>query len=583
MESLPFLQGNLQYLIDAKEPVAAWLAGQRPDAAAVAERIFKNRYNMLDWRKDDGQGLFEVAPPQAFYKDWLPQDRPESSATFIVGCNLGYGLNHILVNTPNNHKIVVLEPRPEVLMACLGQTDFVPYFNIKKLFFLPPDKDMLLQAVQQADVQFLFGRIYLRPDAPSRQLGGEYALWTRLCKEAMESVSVELTTMRKRQDTMVGNELSNFRRAVADGSIRELEGSAKGLSAVILGAGPSLAQFAPGLAQAKTNALFATSLQTLPALQRLGVKPHLCMAIDYSKGMLKVFDRLDLEWCKDVPLLYSVKLDPEVVERYSGPTLPVWTLGGMASNVFRDKEHILDAAGNVSVALYRLLCWWGAAQVTLVGQDFAWGGGASHVEGHHAKVDLGVNAVPVKGRDGQALMSSLAYTTALRDLERDIASLHVPTFNLYGGGAVIHGAKDVDLDQAAMQGLFASAPGSLPRFLEKLDACRRPGPDIRFQARAVEWGGSLRRVQKRLEKLFKHPDKNSAEIRESLRQVYAFLRQDPLYLPYLYNEVMDVAGIIRARPKLELEDLTRFRNIVKRVLTKVRRMDQVLAHGDKAA
>jgi len=41
------------------------------------------------------------------------------SASIIVGTNLGYGLNHLLVNTPDTHKVLVIEPNPVLVLACL--------------------------------------------------------------------------------------------------------------------------------------------------------------------------------------------------------------------------------------------------------------------------------------------------------------------------------------------------------------------------------------------------------------------------------------------------------------------------------
>jgi len=267
---------------------------------------------------------------------------------------------------------------------------------------------------------------------------------------------------------------------------------------------------------------------------------------------------------------------PQVLEGYPGPTLPVWTRGGLATNVFRDRELILDAAGNVSVALYRLLAWMGVSSILLCGQDFAWREGSSHVQGHHAAGASHARTMELKDRDGGRLLTTLAYATSLRDLEEDIPRLKVPTFNLYGGSAVIRGAREMDFESAQADGLLASAPGSLESFLESLARSRRPRQRLNFEPRAQKWSSSLRSAQKRMEKLFKHPDRNLKEIKQSLNQLYVFLRQDPLYLPYLYNEVMDVAGLVRARPRLGPEDLSQVRGVIRRVQSKVRRMDQVI-------
>jgi hypothetical protein len=549
----------------------------------VQARVVHNKGGLVDWDLGEGRTLFGSMPPSMLYRDWAPleKEKAHASATFIVGSNVGYGLNHVLSNTPNAHKVYLLEPDPETLLGCLSQTDYTPFFEIGKLTILPPDKEQVRRAVQRCDLQYLFGRIHLRLDLPSQQVSGQYAHWGRLLREQLEGLTVELSTLRRRQDLMVGNELSNFERALADGGLKNMQGAGRGLSAVVLGAGPSLMQFGPELARNRGYALYATALQTMPALQDMGLVPHLCMAIDFNEGMTAVYRRLDPEFARRVPLLYSTKIDPRVLARYPGPTIPFWTLGGVASFVMQEREYVLDAGGNVSVALTRFLEYCGVRDILLVGQDFAWKGERTHAQGHHSdrqtfKPEPG-RYMELKDRDGGTLYSSLPYVSALRDMERDITTASARYHNLYGGGAVIRGARMVDLHQAVMDGLLGSTPGSLETFLDRLDEARRPRTWPRFEPRAAQWATSLRSVRKRLEKLFKKPARHQADIHASLSQVHAFISQDPLYTPYLYNEIMDAAGLARARLHYGLPELTEFRQLVKRVLGKVRRVDEVLA------
>ena len=320
MTTLPYLKANLETLKAVKSPLGPWLGQAQVDIRILEEKIFKNRWGHMDWKMDNGTGMFEASPPPLFYKTWVPEEKiAHLSITYLIGCNIGYGLNHILSHSPKGHKVVVIEPDPVMLLACLSQTDYTPHIKGNKLIFLPPDLGLLTHAVQQADVQFLFGRIYLRQDLPSRQLSPQYAFWNRKTQELLESFAVEMTTLRNKQDVMVGNELGNFQRALRDGSIKTLKDTANGMKAVILGAGPSLAQYAPALSANPPDALLCTAMQSLPAVQRAGIKPHLAMALDYSDGMFQVFKNLDPEWAKDIPLLYSTKLNPKVLRRYPRP------------------------------------------------------------------------------------------------------------------------------------------------------------------------------------------------------------------------------------------------------------------------
>ncbi|WP_147820829.1 motility associated factor glycosyltransferase family protein [Salidesulfovibrio onnuriiensis] len=581
MAGYPFLKKNLEIFEKIGHPLYAWLSSQKYDEQALHERLFENKWKIIDWKLDNGKGMFESMPPFSFYEKWIPGEKAHTSASIIVGCNVGYGLNHLLMNSPDSHKVIVVEPRPDVLMACLGQTDYEPFIVNKKLHFCVPDENYIYQVIKNLDLQYIYGQIHLRLDVPSQQIGPEYAQWSRIVKHKLENFTVELATLRFRQDTMVGNELKNFKRAMGDGSLLSLEGAAKGVGAVILGAGPSLAEYIPRILENRGYALYTTALQTMPILQKHGFKPDLCLAIDFDASMLKTYDRLDPEFAKDVPLIYSTKCNPELVKRYPGPTIPLWTVGGMGTFVMQGRELVLDAGGNVSLTLTRFLRWLQVSHIVLVGQDYAWSGGRTHSEGHHAsRVIKEFNPryhQKLTNAHGEEIYSSVQYLASKREMEDDIRKSNLAVFNLYGGGAIIEGTHMVDLEQAHLKGLLASAPGSVDTFMGRLHACRTSGNRLLIKAMSHEWTVSLRNVEKRLTKLFKKVGQNQNEIHKTLEQVELFVKSEPLYIPYLFNESIDMAGLTRAKHHYEPKDLGEFKRIAKNVLKKIREVDRCVA------
>jgi hypothetical protein len=582
MEINKYLADNIKLLADSKDPVAIWMASLNPDPAIVFERIRPNGNGLLDWHMDNGLGLFEKIPPGLYYQDWLPKDHTEGGATVIVGTALGYGLNHVLSGTPNSHKVLVVEPRPEMLLACLGQTDYRPFLKHGKLKFLPPDPVIVEKALQKLDVSFLFSRIHLRHDMPSKQIGPEYASASLMVKAKLENFSVELSTLRQKQEVMVGNELHNFARAMDDGSLQRVAGMAKGLTAVLLGAGPSLPRFAPKLRELRDKVFIATSLQNLPVLEKLDIKPDLCLAIDYNQAMLQCLENLqDITFAADIPFIYSTKMHRDVLDRYPGPKIPLWTQGGIGTFVLKEQELVLDAGGNVGVTMERLLTWAGAERFILVGQDLAWQGTQTHAAGHHVSGHTHVfnphEDVRLKNLAGEEIFTNLAFLAAKRDIEKDIATSQAQFYNLYGGGVVIEGAVNISLEALETGDILASHGAAKEVFL---DALRRAGtPRVRplFTPKASEWSTSLKNVSRRLEKLMRKAAKHQNEIRGLLSQIQFFLKHDPLYMPYLYNEIMDLAGIIQTRTYYGAKELADFKEIRKRVQAKVKEIDESLA------
>jgi hypothetical protein len=579
----PYLKGNVEALEGT--PIYDWLFRQKYDLERLSEQVVENRFGLLDWKLEEGGSVFEKMPPKNYYAHWIPEKQPDTSCTVIIGSNLGYGINHVLANTPQTHKILVLEPRPDVLMACLGQTDYRPFFEMKKLHFMPPDVEFVTRAIQHLDLQFLNGNIYVRSDTPSQQIGPEYAKWTRIINEKLENFSVEMITLRNRQDLMVGNELKNFARAAGHGSLKPLKDAAKGLTAVVIGAGPSLSEFAPTLAENPGGAIYATAIQTLPVCQRLGVKPHFCVGIDYSGGMRKIFEQLDPDFASDIPLIYSTKMDPEVVETYPGPKLPLWTMGGLTTYVMGDRELVLDAGGNVGLAMTRLLAYCGVSRTVFVGQDFA-AKGATHAAGHHQENVKASNStsfrVELTNRDGETIWSSPQFMAAKRDLEGDLAQSPFEAYNLYGGGVSIAGTREIGLGELDEMGLLACPPGLRDDFIAQLNECRGLPFQVAFQPKSHLWASQLRKAEKQLEKLFKKLSRNQEPINEIVRKIETFVKSEPVYVPYLFNEVMDLAGLSRARYEYVQGDLGEIKSVIKRINTKIREMDRCLC-ADKAA
>ncbi|MEF3697483.1 motility associated factor glycosyltransferase family protein [Desulfolutivibrio sp.] len=586
-----FLQDNLSALTAAKAPVITWLASQNIVPETLPGRLIRNPMGHLDYQTEQGARLHGAIPPSVAYRDWTPADdgRLAAGGTIIIGSGLGYGINHILTKTPDTHKVLVIEPRADLLLACLGQTDYRPFLAAGKLEFLPPDKKVFEERLRPMDVCFIFGKIHLRSDLPSSQFGPEYARWTAHARARLENISVELSTLRQKQDVMVGNELKNYHRAMSEGSLLGLRGMGQGMAAVVLGAGPSLARFAPELAKRRGRALYATALQTLPALEGTGLRPDICMAIDFRPEMRVCIDNLrDKSFAADIPLIYSTKMDPEVLAMYPGPTLPMWSVGGLATYVMADQEMILDAGGNVGVSLFRFLYACGVSSILLAGQDFSWAGEYTHAPGHHSAAykhrGTSRHEVTTTNAHGQTIHTTVAYMAAKRDLEQTLREGNIRVCNLYGGGLVIESAKNVTLDEAHRCGALSCAPGSLERFFAALQRARSPRVRPVFAPRAAKWSSSLKNAGNHLEKLFKHPGKKTAEIRTMFQRLTVFFKQDPLYLPYLYNEIMDVSGLCHARTSYGMKDMVEFRHIRKRVLDKVREMDRRLSGpGEKRA
>jgi hypothetical protein len=268
--------------------------------------------------------------------------------------------------------------------------------------------------------------------------------------------------------------------------------------------------------------------------------------------------------------------------------LPLWTAGGMGASIWQGRELVLNSGRNVGVGLTRFLDWCGVKHILLTGQDFAWSDGRTHAKGHVAENSGGKAEfnpkvhIKLRNRSGDEIYSHHIYHTALRTLEKEINSMSIPVYNLYGDLAVIQGARDVTPEEILADRLLESAPGSLDHFLWKVHQGRSPRPWPIFEARSTNWSVSLNTARKRLEKLFKKAHNHQNEIRGTINQLIIFLSQDPFYKPYLIIQSRDLAGLLFVNRRFGKKELAKCKTIMKTALQKVREIDRALVVGPEA-
>ncbi len=199
MTLYPFLKPNLDALEKENPFVHGWLHEQL-SCLGPSDKLVQNSRGFLDWRLPTGKSLFGQLLPWLVYKNWRIPEAAESGASIVIGSNLGYGLNYFLPKVPSGHQVLVLEPRPDLLLACLGHTDYRPFVVTRKLHFLAPDLDRVRDTLSSLIRPCLLGKIFLKADLPSLQLGPEYPFWIERCKEALRDLKSDLHTIRPNHD-----------------------------------------------------------------------------------------------------------------------------------------------------------------------------------------------------------------------------------------------------------------------------------------------------------------------------------------------------------------------------------------------
>lgn len=575
-----FLDRNLELLQKTNPWLMGWFSSQKIDYRDLQQRFFINKQKILDFQVN-GHSLLEGLPLEQLYKEWGTVERPQTSATIIIGANIGCGLGYVLTRTPPQHKVIVIEPRPEMLCACLMATDYTPFIEQKKLFFSPPDFKLVRNMLCKMDIQFFFGRIYLRTDVPSLQIGPEYAKWQAWLQDLLLAYEMEMSTLHNMQDTMIGNELENYQEIITNGDISKLKGQASNLQALLFGAGPSLDRIGPRLPRSLPNTLYCAAFQALPALYRLEIRPHLCLALDYTDTLSQVYKNLDPAWCAQTVLIYSSKVHPEVIRNYPGPKLSFWVKGGLSTCVARFLPNCLDMGSNVLVALVTILEFFGLRQMTLLGVDLGYPEQTTHSSGHHQQHRLdpdNPNLLSVTNALGSQVLTSKQYLLAKTELEKKIAHSNLQLLQFHGGGLTLKGAKIItDPTQLIAKLRKTEKTGSnLETFLTLLTASSQvPGLALP-PSTGKKLLKEIKTAQQSLGKYFRKHHEEQGAINQQLRMLRARIQNYSLYRPYLFNELLMLSKFIQVKNKYLPKDWPALKNTLLRIQQKIKRIDQTI-------
>lgn len=228
-----------------------------------------------------------------------------------------------------------------------------------------------------------------------------------------------------------------------DGDVATLFGQKPGAKVLVAGAGSTLADHYAWLRKQENTYLIAVDTAVKPLLSE-GICPDVVVAIDPShQEELDLFAEVDFKPLKQVPLVYFPRVHPEVLHLWPGPRLAAYSsekgYQQLATEIPKGK---LYSSGTVFHPAVDLAVRIGAKEVVLLGADFAYPDGISHVAGsaHTKSRELNTGDPWVKSGAGEKIATTANLRGFLRDLEDYIALWPQILFvNASQRGALIQG------------------------------------------------------------------------------------------------------------------------------------------------
>jgi len=299
----------------------------------------------------------------------------------------------------------------------------------------------LVLAEDQDDINFPFATI------PScLQLACDEAARLR------DLVFLELSTPfiqaahQTKKEEMTHRLRQNMRYIESDGDVAELFGTRKGETIVVAAAGSTLASHYQWLVEEKDNYIVIAVDAALKPLVKVGIIPDVVVSIDaHREGGFSSFKGINRRLGSSVSLVYFPVVHGDVLQLWPGKRLTAYSNSDVYKSVSEDNpKGILFSSGSVLHASVDLAVKMGASKVVLLGADFSFPDGKTHVAGSPLSRENqeGTNYHWVLNGHGKRVATLANLRWYLRDLERYIAqNPHVHFINGSREGARIKGTS----------------------------------------------------------------------------------------------------------------------------------------------
>ncbi|MEW6220284.1 MAG: 6-hydroxymethylpterin diphosphokinase MptE-like protein [Thermodesulfobacteriota bacterium] len=399
----------------------------------------------------------------------------------LVGLGMGYLALEIAGRQLPLHRLLVVEPSPEILAAAMAQVDLAPLLTADGMTILAGTEHALQGYFEANQLALSLHGVFITTFEPSRELLPEATtLLNRRLREAGQSILGQITTMQHVGRQTLDNLMANCTDVLAAANLGSLMGTFSDRPAVIVGAGPSLNEALPTLACWQHRVLVVAVDSALPVLLKAGIRPHLVTTVDFSGACVDKF-RDVLDQAREVPLCFvhavnplAVKLYPSPVKFFLAPTVgfladmkDLWGGVWLPHPPMQGVAHLAYTAAAIS----------GARPLVLLGFDLAYTGLRSHAQGMAIPVSLNLDDAPwVEGLDGAMLPTMFQMLGMRAGIEQLIRIFQVPCLNANRQGARIQGAESCDL-ASFLAALPEPDQEAAARVADRFQQARKPQAD----------------------------------------------------------------------------------------------------------
>jgi len=383
-----------------------------------------------------------------------------TDAVLLFGMGLGYFLEELL-EIPEVTCVYVIEPSIKVFNQIVRVRDVRPLLSNSKIKMLAVGSDELFihEVTNQISAYLSSANLMITATPIYRKMFDiVFGEFSKKMKESLIDQIANFHTIQTFQDQWLSNVLNNLPFTLLYPSVAELNNVWEGISAIVVGSGPSLQKDIHFLKQLTKKCLIIAAGSSIQALQYHGIQPHLLVSIDGGEANVRVFENIDTS---SVPLLFITQIHHEILNQYKGEMLFSIFGNDLISDYFLSDTpipHFLNTSTVTGTAI-QVARYLGAKEIILMGQDLSYpdnqyySQGINHISAESRNSTLKqaeANKLVVPNVDGGFNPTTQKMLVTLEDMELLIKLVGldgVKFVNSSRGGAEIKGTEYIPMDQ----------------------------------------------------------------------------------------------------------------------------------------
>lgn len=403
-------------------------------------------------KRDDNQvRLNSTYRPLQEAKKWADQYefRNMSITVLMFGIGNGFFVREMLSRLQEDAEVYLYEPDKATFLYVLHHFDMSDIFTDARVL-------LFIEGINEEEFSHTFNGKLHWSSIPTQipcvhpgydKLYHQKHIWfMAIIKRADEIELVNRDTMMAMSHSITLNVIKNLHFIKESNYSSEfIEDIPKGVPIIIVSAGPSLDKNIDELRRAEGKAFILVTDTAVKYLLARDIPFDAMVTIDAKKAMVHLKD----ERCADIPLFCVPEARNMILERHTGRK--IWFEGLYYVEELYKKFHRefpqYNTGGSVATAAMMAGLSLGFERFVLIGQDLAYGNGATHAGNVTKRIlneDSGMEMV--EGIDGNMVRSRYDWVIYRDWFEKVIeAKPEIEVIDATEGGALIHGSKVMTL------------------------------------------------------------------------------------------------------------------------------------------